>query len=171
MHGEYNSENLEVAISKHAYGRIAIKLKDLEKAEQALTDALRIAKNYCEEEADHYEALVIKRTFGHFLCTYKRNRFDEGLKYLREALDGKLRLFENKPHQAIIGTIEPIVDVYAQNPHHKELKQLILRVTQYLDNWATAIDTDDSKLINKKLMEDRIYALKETINKVKGHIK
>ncbi len=166
IHKTINSENLELAISKHAYGRTAAKLKDFEKAEEALSDALRIAKNYCKQDEDHYEALVIKRSYGHFLCMHRETQFDEGLEYLQQALDGKIRLFKNKPHQAVIGTIELIVDVYSKNPKHRQLRKLMPRVTQYLDNWTSSIQTDNSKHINKELMHDRIHALKETINKV-----
>lgn len=166
MHAVTNSENLELAISKHAYGRTAIKLKEIEKAELALSDALRIAKNYCKKDEDHYEALVIKRSYGHFLCLNKKNRFEEGLKYLQEALDGKLHLFKNKPHQSVIGTIELIVDVYSHNPTNKELRKMIPKITQYLEDWTPSVEIDNSKHINKDLMNERIYTLKETINKV-----
>lgn len=166
MHAVSNSENLELAISKHAYGRTAIRLNDLEKAELALSDALRIAKNYCKKDEDHYEALVIKRSYGHFLCINKKMQFGEGLTYLQQALDGKIRLFKNKPHQSVIGTIELIVDVYSRNPRNKELRKMMPQITQYLEDWTTSVHVDKSKHINKDLMSERIYTLKETINKV-----
>lgn len=166
MHAISNSENLELAISKHAFGRTAIKLQEFGKTELALSEALRIAKNYCKEDEDHYEALVIKRSFGHFLCLHKKDRFEEGLAYLQQALDGKIRLFKNKPHQAVIGTIEPIIDVYSKNPNNRELRKLIPRILRYLEDWSHAIQIDDSKHINKGLLNDRIYTLKETINRV-----
>ncbi len=165
-HRILHNENLEVAVSNHAFGRTAIALQEFDKAERALSDALRIAKKYCKNDEDHYEALVIKRSYGHFLCLYDKNRFNEGLKYLQEAFDGKIHLFKNKPHQAVIGTMESIVDVYNRNPKNPELRKLIPKVTQYLNDWETAIRVDNSQQVNKELMGKRIFTLKETIDKV-----
>jgi tetratricopeptide (TPR) repeat protein len=166
MQKAFNSENLELAITKHAYGRTAIKLKDFDMAEHALSNALRIAKDYCKQDTDHYEVLVIKRSYGHYLCRYKTQRFEEGLQYLKEAFEGKLRLYEHKPHQAVIGTIELIIDVHSLNPKNKELLALVPTIVRYLDNWVLSEKSDPSKHINHQLMNERINAIKNNLHKI-----
>ncbi|HXH54728.1 MAG TPA: LuxR C-terminal-related transcriptional regulator [Gammaproteobacteria bacterium] len=162
----FNSENLELAITKNAYGRTAIKLKELEKAEKALSEALRIAKDYCKKDEDNYETLAIKRSYGYYLCLYKKERFTEGIQHLKEALEGKFRIYQNKPHQAVIGTIERIVEVYALNPDNKELIKLIPTISQYLDDWALAEKSDHSKNLNNEHIGTRIREMKNVINKL-----
>jgi DNA-binding CsgD family transcriptional regulator len=162
----FNSENLELAITTHAYGRTAIRLKEFDKAKQALAKALRMAKDYCKKDEDHYETLVMKRTYGYFLCMHEKACLEEGIQYLKEALEGKFRIFQNKPHQAVIGTIERIVEVYALNPKNKELIQLMPVINQYLDNWALAEKSDCSKNLNNEFIGEKIRAMKNVINNI-----
>lgn len=162
----FNSENLELAITKNAYGRTAIKLKELENAEQALSEALRIAKDYCKKDEDNYEMLAIKRSYGYYLCLYKKECFAEGIQHLKEALEGKFRIYQNKPHQAVIGTIERIIEIYALHPENKELIKLIPIISQYLDDWALAEKSDHSKNLNNEHIGARIYEMKNVINKI-----
>ncbi len=166
----FNSENLELAITMHAYGRTAIQLKEFDKAKQALSKALKMAIEYCKKDEDHYEILVMKRTYGYYLCKHEKEYFEEGIQYLKEALEGKFRIYKKKPHQAVIGTIERIVEVYALKPRHKKFIQLIPVINQYLDNWALAEKSDCSKNLNNAFIGEKIRAMKKAINNVKVNI-
>lgn len=166
----FNSENLELAITMHAYGRTAIQLKEFDKAKQALSKALKMAIDYCKKDEDHYEILVMKRTYGYYLCKHEKECFEEGVQYLKEALEGKFRIFKNKPHQAVIGTIERIVEVYALQPQHKKFTQLMPIINQYLDNWALAEKSDCSKNLNNEFIGEKIRAMKNAINNIKVNI-
>lgn len=162
----FNSENLELAITTHAYGRTAIRLKEFDKAKEALSKALKMAKDYCKKDEDHYETLVMKRTYGYYLCLHEKACFEEGIRYLKEALEGKFRIFQNKPHQAVIGTIERIVEIYELNPKNKELIQLMPVIIQYLDNWALAEKSDCSKNLNNEFIGEKIRTMKNVINNI-----
>lgn len=162
----FNSENLEFAITKHAYARVALKLKKIDEAEQYYSDALRMVKDYYKKDEDHYEILVMKRSYGHFLCMHKKERFNEGVTYLREALLGKMRIYKNKPHQAVIGTMELIVDVFSLNPKRQQLSELMPIINQYLDDWIISEGHDQSKNINRQIIQKKIKSMKNVLSQI-----
>ncbi len=162
---KFNGENLEFAITKHAYGRLAIKLKEFDKAGRFLSEALKMATDYCKKDEDHYEILIMKRSYGHYLCLYEKDRFEEGVKYLKEALEGKIRIYQDKPHQAVIGTMELIADVFSHNSKDKELIKLIPMINRYLDDWPLAEKKDQSKNINNQIIDNKIHSIREVISK------
>jgi tetratricopeptide (TPR) repeat protein len=151
----------------HAYGRTSVKLKDFVQAKHFFSEALRIAKDYHKKDEDHYEILVMKRSYGHYLSLHEKRHLKEGLQYLKEALEGKVRLYKKSPHQAVIGTIEQIVEVYSVYPNNPELLKLMPTIEQYLDDWAMSEKSDHSKNINHHIMNDRIRSIQDNISQAK----